>query len=322
VLTSELIRVGLFVGAVVAVYVTAAGLVIRAVIRRLRGGPAPGRAEAWARRIGIPLAGLGLLCFAYGYLVEPYSLEVTRVRIGSPRLPAGTRPIRLVLFSDLHSDPAPRLEEVLPEAIAAEKPDLIVFTGDAVNSMEALPVFRECLERISRIAPTFAVEGNWDTRVFGGRDIYGGTGARLLDGGAARVEVEGADLWLAGVPVGGEDRLEMALAGVPAGACTVFLYHMPDLVYDVARRRVDLYCAGHTHGGQVALPFYGALMTLSRFGKRFEAGLFRVEDTWLYVNRGIGMEGGHAPRVRFCARPELTVIEIAPGPGPAAERGG
>jgi len=59
------------------------------------------------------------------------------------------------------------------------------------------------------------------------------------------------------------------------------------------------------------MPLYGALVTFSRFGKRFEAGLYREKDTMLYVNRGIGMEGG-VPRVRFWSRPELTVIELVP----------
>jgi predicted MPP superfamily phosphohydrolase len=89
----------------------------------------------------------------------------------------------------------------------------------------------------------------------------------------------------------------------------VLLYHFPDAIAQAARLRVDLYCAGHTHGGQVALPFYGALITLSGFDKKYEAGLYREHDTWMYVNRGIGMEGS-APRVRFCARPEVTIIEI------------
>jgi len=79
---------------------------------------------------------------------------------------------------------------------------------------------------------------------------------------------------------------------------------------------VDLYCAGHTHGGQVALPFYGALVTFSKYGKRFETGLYRVGETRLYVSRGIGMEGGKIPRVRFCSRPEVTVIEIHPAVAP------
>jgi predicted MPP superfamily phosphohydrolase len=59
--------------------------------------------------------------------------------------------------------------------------------------------------------------------------------------------------------------------------------------------RANLYLAGHTHGGQVALPFYVALVTLSRFDKKYESGLQRVGNTYLYVSRGIGMEGGPAP---------------------------
>jgi predicted MPP superfamily phosphohydrolase len=66
----------------------------------------------------------------------------------------------------------------------------------------------------------------------------------------------------------------------------------------------------------VALPLYGALITFSRFGKRFESGLYRVGGTALYVNRGIGMEGGGAPRVRFWARPEITLIELVPAGAP------
>jgi predicted MPP superfamily phosphohydrolase len=65
----------------------------------------------------------------------------------------------------------------------------------------------------------------------------------------------------------------------------------------------------------VALPFYGALVTFSVLGKKYESGLFREGATWMYVNRGIGMEGGFVPRVRFGARPEITVYEIAPASG-------
>ena len=72
---------------------------------------------------------------------------------------------------------------------------------------------------------------------------------------------------------------------------------------------MDLYLAGHTHGGQLALPFYGALWTTSAYGQRFERGLSRVEETWVYVNRGIGMTA-FLPPVRFLARPEITVIEL------------
>jgi len=92
----------------------------------------------------------------------------------------------------------------------------------------------------------------------------------------------------------------------------IFLYHSPDLIEDVKDSNVDLYLAGHTHGGQVCLPFYGAIITFSKFGKKYEAGRYKVGDAELYVNRGLGMEGGKAPRVRFFARPEIAVFDIVP----------
>ena len=75
---------------------------------------------------------------------------------------------------------------------------------------------------------------------------------------------------------------------------------------------VDLYLSGHTHGGQIALPLYGAIITLAKFGKKYEAGLYEVGDTILYVNRGMGLEPRPAPQIRFCAQPEITVFDIGP----------
>ena len=91
------------------------------------------------------------------------------------------------------------------------------------------------------------------------------------------------------------------------------LSHRPDPILEVAATgRADVQLSGHTHGGQVALPWYGAVVTLARHGKRFESGLHRVDSTPLYVSRGTGMEGRAAPRIRFLSRPEIAVIEIRP----------
>jgi len=131
--------------------------------------------------------------------------------------------------------------------------------------------------------------------------------------GAGRVlEFRGIKVGIAGIGVENEANLSRALAEIPSNAFSVLLYHYPDLIKEVAARNVDLYCAGHTHGGQIALPVFGALVTFSKFGKQYEAGLYRESKTSLYVNRGIGMEGGNAPRVRFWARPELTIIDVVP----------
>jgi hypothetical protein len=83
-------------------------------------------------------------------------------------------------------------------------------------------------------------------------------------------------------------------------------------VEDLNGTNVDLYLAGHTHGGQIALPFYGAIITLSKFGKKYESGEYRVGNTILYVNRGLGLAGGFNPKMRFFARPEITVFDLKP----------
>lgn len=313
--TAESIRAFLFVVAVFTVYGTAALLAVRWGLHRWGriGTPPAGKALVVQRSV-FGLAAFGVLCIAYGFLVEPYWPEVTRTRITSPRLPKGTRPIRIVHLSDLHCDPAPRLEERLPALIAAEKPDLIVFSGDAVNSKEGVPVLKALLTKLSAIAPTFVVRGNWDAWFWGRIDLFGGTGVRELDGTAARVDVAGVPVWVAGVAVERETAAATALSAVPPGAFTVFVHHYPypDVVPDRDQARVDLFCAGHVHGGQIAMPFYGALITLSKYGKQYESGLYRAGPMSLYVSRGIGMEGGSSPRVRFCSRPEIAVIDAAP----------
>lgn len=320
----ETTAVLLFVCAVAAVYLFAALAVVRFVLRRFKWAEPPTRAVRFAERGSMALAGVGLLCFAYGYFVEPYWPEVTHVRIESPKLKGAQRPVRVVHISDLHCDPGPRLEERLPDLIAAERPDLIVFTGDSINSPEGLPVLRRLLPRLAAVAPTYAVRGNWDTAFWRREQLFEGTGVVELKKEAARVDVAGTSVWVAGAPFaslaeppdGVPGGIRNTLRDVPPEAFTLLLYHTPDLILDAAAtNRVDLYCAGHTHGGQVALPLYGALVTLSRFGKKYESGLHREGPTWLYVTRGIGMEGGPAPRVRFFARPEVTVIELAPPPG-------
>ena len=318
---SEDQRVLLFLAAVTIIYILSAGIAVRTALSRIRRRPRSlSPLRRWSERSILLFALSGLLFMAYGYFLEPYWPAVTRVTITSANLAPGSNPIRIAHISDLHSDPRPRLEERLPDIIAAEKPDLIVFTGDAINSPDALPVMQKCLTRLATIAPTFAVRGNWDAWYWHGIKLFEGTGVEELNGTAREVKAGTSSIWVAGVAVESEGLVNQALESIPAGACTLFLYHYPDLILEMAGRPADLYCAGHTHGGQVALPFYGALITFSRFGKKYEAGLYRVNRTWMYVNRGIGMEGGSAPRVRFFARPEITIIEIQPEPPGAVSR--
>ena len=92
---------------------------------------------------------------------------------------------------------------------------------------------------------------------------------------------------------------------------TILLYHTPDLAPEAAEAGVDLQLSGHTHGGQVRLPLYGALYAASLYGKRFEMGRKQLDGLTLYVTRGIGMEGKSAPRVRFLCPPEIILWDIS-----------
>ncbi len=305
-------RVLLFVFSVAYVFITALNFFIAAVYHRLRRDSQPrSRAYTLASRASLTLGFIALLCILYGAYVEPYWPEVTHTQIKSAKIAKATGKVRIVHISDMHTDREPTLELKLPAIIAAEKPDLIVYTGDSLSRGEGLPIFRKLMMELTKIAPVYAVAGNWDVAADVSPQLYSGTDVKYLQGINVRQDVRGTPIWLAGSAQWREDQVWPSTRGIPASDFSVFLFHNPDGIFDQAPQRFDLYCAGHTHGGQVALPFYGALTTNSSYDKQFERGLYRVKKTWLYVNRGIGMTAG-PPRVRFLARPEITVIDLVP----------
>lgn len=111
--------------------------------------------------------------------------------------------------------------------------------------------------------------------------------------------------WLAyGMNAG---NVTAAMRDVPAEEISILLAHSPDQVREAEGTGVDLMLAGHTHGGQVRLPLIGAVVTGTRLGPQYASGLFRWDDFWLYISRGIGMRG--LP-IRFLCPPEITLITL------------
>jgi len=148
--------------------------------------------------------------------------------------------------------------------------------------------------------------------------IFAGLPIRWLDDEAVPVAIHGARLWVLGVRHTYDEprdiqALTRLVASTPQDSVRILLYHTPDLMPVAASLGIDLYLCGHTHGGQIRLPLYGALATSSRWGKRYEHGRYREGRTTLYVSRGLGVEGLGAPRARFLAPPEIIAWRIGPG---------
>ncbi|MBS1955897.1 MAG: metallophosphoesterase family protein [Cyanobacteria bacterium SZAS-4] len=246
------------------------------------------------------------ICIAYAFFVEPYNLQINYIKLSLDDLPASAKPIRIVQVSDTHCDSTIRLENRVADEIEKIKPDLILFTGDAVNSLDGQKNFNEFAAKLLRVAPTLAVKGDWDFAF--DVDVLKDSKLELIPEYKI-VKINGTELCIVGADSG--SSCGYPLRNSPKGVPKIVMYHNPDadIILNNETDGVDLYLCGHTHGGQISLPFYGALITQSKQGKKYESGLHKLGSTNLYTNRGIGMEG-HFPRLRFCARPELTVFEL------------
>jgi uncharacterized protein len=328
----EMVRAMLFVGLVSSVYVLEAGLWCRYFWVRIKKTGNPRRALSGKLAWSIHgLAVIGILCMAYGYWIEPYWIEIKRIELHSPKLKDVS--FRIVQFSDTHCDRKIRNEKRVVEMINSLHPDVIVFTGDSINTIEALPHFQEMLRSMNATLGKFAVHGNYDTHFWRSTDLFAGTGFDLAEDKVNTVSKQGVPITISGISRENEWAFERNPRRLDPDKFNVFLYHTPALADISVQAHFDLYLAGHTHGGQIALPFYGAIITLSPKGKKYESGMYGLTsnsytrlrtplceygpiESVVYVNRGIGLEGWVAPRVRFCARPEITVFDLGPSTHP------
>jgi len=241
-------------------------------------------------------------------------LVIERVQIPIANLHPALAGFKIVQMSDFHLDPFYQLEFVRQAVDTANRlqPDLIVLTGDYVSHIgAAIFELAPVLAGLNAKHGVYAILGNHDMRSKvkiikqGLRQV----GLSLLINAGQTITVGGGQLYLAGLDDGlwGKPSLKTALADCPAATPVVLLMHEPDLVDKHARDpRVALQLSGHTHGGQICLPGIGAL-TLPDLGRKYQGGLYRVQQTWLYTNRGIGCT--RIP-LRINAPPEITELTL------------
>ena len=267
------------------------------------------RKTSRAARIVWPMLGLMLAFSVYdAFRLEPNFIQVTRHTIKTSKLPPGAR-VRVVQLADIHLSKLGVREIQMMNRTAREFPDVIVLTGDhsVDKSPRTMLHLKQIGIRLSKLAPTYAIEGNWDVAL----DMIAlrQGGVHLLNGWTVVTSRDGK----ASIALGEIPWFTKGVAPPPrklTGIYTVGLCHMPHKFKYAARAGYDLMLAGHTHGGQVRLPLLGALLPERRLVGKYQAGFYREGRSLMYVSRGIGMEARPAPQVRFFCRPEVVVIDI------------
>ncbi|MFI5399327.1 MAG: metallophosphoesterase [Candidatus Binatia bacterium] len=279
-----------------------------------------GSAFHWLANAGMMAIGVA---FAYGYTVGQLRLRVRRFTLPLRHYPPSWNGLRIAQISDIHI--GQNIDRAQLEGFVARvnslEPDLICITGDIADSPTAdLDSFLPVLARLHATYGVFAILGNHDH--YAGADHVEAalrqlTPFTVLRDQKTTIEVKGRLLHVVGLDDHGRDwargkttvpRLDAVLATVPADEPVLLLSHRPDVFPQAAARGVALTLAGHTHGGQIGVPWFdGRIRNLAEFITDFDRGLYERTASYLYVNCGLGVTG---QRIRLNTPREILIIEV------------
>jgi len=285
---------------------------------------APDQPTNKKRRSRAKIILLALLCCMaflalWAFVIEPSRLVLRETRITAPSWPANLKGLRIAVISDLHAgSPFITLDKIhqIVEMTNAARPDLILLPGDFVIS--SMPggrfmepeVIAQALKGLRARFGVFATLGNHDWWYNGQRvkKSLENAGLTVLENDSAMIEHDGAAICVVGIgdKWEGNPDIASALAKVGEGAPIIAFTHNPDIFPSIPAR-VALTIAGHTHGGQVALPVIGRPILPSDFGERYAAGHIVEGSKHLFVTTGVGTS---ILPVRFRVPPEISLLTI------------
>lgn len=257
---------------------------------------------AWLRRLG-----------AHNDL---YDLEITTHEVFIHDLPRAFDGYRIAFMTDTHvtSFMRRRFYRTCVETINARNTDLVLFGGDFVTWERHIPLMAELLT--ADLTPRdgiFSAIGNHDywANADKVRAALESRGVRFLVNDAVEIHRDGAAIDLTGTDeiYRGEPDLERTFRGIDGSRPCLCVSHHPDIINYLGNRRIDLLVCGHTHGGQIRLPFFGAIVVPSKHEGRYAAGFFRQNRVLMYVSRGLGA----VPPIRILCKPELAFFVLRRG---------
>ncbi len=257
-----------------------------------------------SRRILKAVLLLGILALLDALFVEPYWIQVTHSTIEGNV----SAPLKIAHLTDLHTSHLGLREKKLLRLLDQEAPDVIVITGDTLSGWGTYAGEGELLKRLHAPLGVWMVRGNWEDSYPRREEhkFYASFGVHFLLNQSAQIR---DGVWLIGLddPTFGHPDLASALSRVPPDAYRIALFHSPEF-FSASASRYDLALAGHSHGGQVRIPFVKPLWLPTGVGRYLE-GWFAQDGSRMYVSRGVGMT--FLP-IRFLCRPELSIVTIKP----------
>ena len=252
------------------------------------------------------------------------ALEVNEYEVVSDRIPQGFEGFRIAQVSDLHNAEFGEGNEKLIQLLSQTDPDVIVITGDLIDSRHTdIEIALDFARQAVKIAPVYYVSGNHEARVREYEDLKMGlaeAGVVILENQNVQITREGESITLMGIddPSFQEDYLFGDSESVARQAIedlqnesdgyTILLSHRPELFDLYVDTGMDLVFSGHAHGGQFRLPFVGGLVAPNQgFFPKYDAGQFNEENTTMIVSRGVG---NSIIPVRFNNRPEIVLVTL------------
>jgi len=238
------------------------------------------------------------------------SSHVLRLR----NLPRPFEGLKLVHLTDIHHSKFVSFNDVfrMVELSNQQNPDVVVLTGDYVTwSRKFIPPVAEALKALKSRFGVYAVLGNHDVRVNASEVTRSLERSQInvLRNASAKIDLKGESLWIAGVDeyMYGQSDIAKAIRNVPRSQPKILLAHNPEIMQDASRHGIDFVLAGHTHGGQIKIPYMRSLNVVTQPGRQILEGFVRKGPTQMYISRGLGKV---VVPVRILCPPEIPVFRL------------